>query len=209
MKSKSTPGPKKSHEAEIEKSTAAAEIGDLSRRVAVEDVPDTGLEVSIRAEATECSAIALRAGLIAVERLEADLQITRQTRTQFRVSGPLRARIVQTCVVSLDPFESEIQTDVEADFIAVADSAAKSNRARRNMEADPELPSPTVRLDGPDPITDGRIDLGALVEEFFMLNLDPYPRKPGIRFEEQDFSSETVVKASPFAVLKKLKSKGD
>ena len=33
--------------------------------------------------------------------------------------------------------------------------------------------------DEPDPIIDGKIDLGALTAEFFALGLDPYPRKPG------------------------------
>ena len=42
-----------------------------------------------------------------------------------------------------------------------------------------------VLLDGedaPDPIVDGKIDLGALAAEFLALGLDPYPRKPGVAF---------------------------
>jgi hypothetical protein len=34
----------------------------------------------------------------------------------------------------------------------------------------------------PDPIVDGKIDLGALAAEFMILGLDPYPRKPGVDF---------------------------
>ena len=36
--------------------------------------------------------------------------------------------------------------------------------------------------DDPDPVIDGKIDLGALTAEFFALGLDPYPRKPGAEF---------------------------
>ena len=36
--------------------------------------------------------------------------------------------------------------------------------------------------DDPDPVVDGKIDLGALAAEFFALGLDPYPRKPGAEF---------------------------
>ena len=34
-----------------------------------------------------------------------------------------------------------------------------------------------------DPIMNGQIDLGALAAEFLALNLDLYPRKPGVTFE--------------------------
>ncbi len=36
--------------------------------------------------------------------------------------------------------------------------------------------------DPPDPIVNGRIDLGQLAAEFLALGLDPYPRKPGVEF---------------------------
>ena len=56
--------------------------------------------------------------------------------------------------------------------------------------------------DEPDPIVDGKIDLGALAAEFLALGLDPYPRKPGAEFaapvaEEDD--------DSPFAPLDHFK----
>ena len=53
--------------------------------------------------------------------------------------------------------------------------------------------------DEPDPIVDGKIDLGALAAEFFALGLDPYPRKPGVAFEPP---AEPEPEATPFAVLR-------
>ncbi len=205
MKSKSDSDPKKPRGAEVERAAAASEAAHLSRLIAIADVPDAGLEVSIRADAAECAAIAESDGLVAVESLEADLKIVKQNRTQFKVSGLLRAHIVQTCVVSLDPFQSEIQADVEADFIAPADAGVRK-RAGRDVESEADAAlSFAAQLDAPDLIIDGRIDLGALVEEFLALNLNPYPRKPDARFDEINFSSDAAAKASPFAVLKKLK----
>ena len=52
--------------------------------------------------------------------------------------------------------------------------------------------------DEPDPIIDGKIDLGALAAEFFALGLDPYPRKPGVSFESPEEAEATV---SPFSAL--------
>ena len=52
--------------------------------------------------------------------------------------------------------------------------------------------------DEPDPVIDGKIDLGALAAEFFALGLDPYPRKPGAAFEQ---GAECAPADSPFSAL--------
>ena len=57
--------------------------------------------------------------------------------------------------------------------------------------------------DPPDPIVDGKIDLGALAAEFVALALDPYPRKPGARFEPVDVEPDR--ERIPFAGLARLK----
>jgi uncharacterized metal-binding protein YceD (DUF177 family) len=179
---------------------------NLSRVVGVKDIPETGLEVSMQADAAERAEIAKSAGLIAVDMLEADLAIIKLDETKLRVAGPLRARVVQTCVVSLEPFEAEIHAEVETDFAAQAQkSVPRRSGAKGRKESDDDFSSSfAAQLDAPDPIVDGRIDLGALVEEFLVLNLDPYPRKPGVRFDAAGFSSLPDEMASPFAALKKL-----
>ena len=53
--------------------------------------------------------------------------------------------------------------------------------------------------DEPDPIIDGKIDLGALAAEFFALGLDPYPRKPGVVCSNRPKSREATI--SPFSAL--------
>ena len=57
-------------------------------------------------------------------------------------------------------------------------------------------------VDPPDPIIDGKIDLGALLVEFVALGLDPFPRKPGVVF---DFKDEADVIEHPMAALARLK----
>ena len=179
----------------------------LSCIVEVHEVPEGGLPVAVRADAAERAAVAERAGLIAVELLEADLDIAKQGAAKFTVSGPLKARVVQTCVVSLDPFESEIEAEIAADYVVKAGrSVPRRGRAAPAAEPDEDMSqSFAAQLDAPDQIVDGRIDLGALVEEFLILSLDPYPHKPGVRFEGAEFSDAADEPNSPFAALKQLK----
>ena len=58
--------------------------------------------------------------------------------------------------------------------------------------------------DPPDPIVDGKIDLGALAAEFLALGLDPYPRKPGVAFDPPEPQGG---RDSPFAALAEPKKK--
>jgi len=179
----------------------------ISCIVEVHEVPEGGLQVAVRATEAERAALAKSAGLIAVESLEADLDIAKQGEAKFAVSGTMRARITQTCVVSLDPFESEVEAEVAADYVVKA-ARSVPRRGRAAPVAEPEedvAQSFAAQLDAPDLIVDGRIDLGALVEEFLVLSLDPYPRKPGVRFEGAEFSDSEDKPDSPFAALRQLK----
>lgn len=63
-----------------------------------------------------------------------------------------------------------------------------------------------MTADPPDPITDGKIDLGTLASEFLTLGLDPYPRKPGVSFEPPGgLGVDAAADESPFSILRKLK----
>ena len=96
----------------------------------------------------------------------------------MRVTGAVDAEVTQICVVSLEPFAATIDEPVEVRFAPAAEASA----ARRGGESGDEASFDLDGEDEPDPIVEGRIDLGALAAEFLALGLDPYPRKPGVEF---------------------------
>ena len=55
----------------------------------------------------------------------------------------------------------------------------------------------------PEPLIDGRVDLGAIATEFLMLGIDPYPRKPDAAFEPPAAADDDT--AHPFAALAALR----
>jgi hypothetical protein len=182
------------------------EPSEFSRLVAVDDLPAQGLDLTIQADAVECAALAARAGLVAVESFAADFRLRKVRGSKVQVEGVLRARVVQTCVVSLDPFESDIESPIEAEFEGDAEPEVVPARFRDERGS----PSPVrgAELEAPDPIIDGRIDLGALAAEFLMLSLDPYPRKPGVSFDAAGVSVAGDETGSPFAALRKFTGSG-
>ncbi len=162
---------------------------EFSRPVRVVPLPRDGLTQEIEANPQERAALAALNRLPAIERLRGRFRIAKWRRG-VRVEGELSARVTQTCVVSLEPFDSDIETSVDVKFLPFDPDAPA-----------PESPAEDADEDAPDPIIDGRIDLGALASEFLTLALDPYPRKPGVAFEPPQPPSEGD---SPFERLRAI-----
>ena len=170
----------------------------LSRRLAVSEVPPEGLDVDIQATPAECAALARHNALPAVHAVHAELRARPRRGNGLEIEGELRARLRQTCVTTLEEFDSELVEPIQMRFAPPRD---ETPRNRRRHEESTEI---TLDEDPPDPLIGGVVDLGAVVSEFFTLALDPYPRKPGANFVEPQPGDETQA-VSPFATLGRLK----
>ena len=179
----------------------------FSYPINVADVPQSGLDVSIEADAATLRALAIADGLPNIARLEATFHVVPKGSHMLNVRGEVHARVTQICGVSLEPFESELVESIDVDFAPPAEAAAAA--AAFAALVDDAAADVVAERDPPDPITDGKIDLGMLASEFLALGLDPYPRKPGVSFEApagQDAAAARVDE-SPFSVLRKLKQR--
>ncbi len=156
----------------------------LSRPLVVDDIPEKGATVEVAADADERALLAKAFGLVEIKALTGRFEVKRKGREAV-AKGEVTATVVQTCVVTLDPFDAEVKEAVDLRFAPDA----------------PALDDDTAPPDAPDPIVDGRIDLGAITAEFLALGLDPYPKKPGASFS---FEGEDD-KENPFAALAALK----
>src|SRR4051794_25001558 len=165
--------------------------------VVVAQIPDTGLHRDLKADQATCNAVAEVGGLRVVLSVQASFDVTPKNGGRFQVAGHVRARVGQTCVVTLEEIESEIDESIELIFAPpeqVPQMAALVDEAEESGEDTP---------DPPEPIENGIIDLGRLAPDALYLGLDPYPRKPDAFFE-------LLVEAAdpedhPFAALKALK----
>jgi hypothetical protein len=187
---------------------------ELSRPVAAAEVPEEGLDVHVVARPDECAALAAADGIAALTRLEADLRLRREGAGGLRVEGELRADLRQICVVTLEEFDVTIVEPIDVAFAPERKPRPPAEPSRRTRRpAEPEEPEPSshfVDLEGdePDPLIDGRIDLGAIVAEFLALAIDPYPRKPGASFAAAPPEGDDAPPRSPFAGLGDALRKG-
>lgn len=164
---------------------------EMHRPVAIGQVGPAGLEREVVATPAECAAIAARLLIPGVEALSCRFRLTPLGQGVIAAKGLLAARVTQECVVTTDPFESEVREEFRIRFIPEAQFVEPEEDDLLDLEADDELP-----------YAGHHIDLGEAAVEQLALALDPYPRKPGAELEGLDAPEPPEdAPASPFAAL--------
>jgi uncharacterized metal-binding protein YceD (DUF177 family) len=166
------------------------------RMVPLARVGEAGLSQSIEAKAAEREKIARYLGLQALAKLTAEVTLNPWRDEGLRVEGTLRADVTQTCVVTLDPVDAHVEASFVRRFLP-PEMLERDESEHREVFVDPEGEDPAEPL-GRD------IDLGEILVEELSLNLDPYPRKPGVEFHPDKAGAP---RENPFAKLAKLKAR--
>jgi hypothetical protein len=185
--------------------------------ITLEDIPETGEHFDLEPDADVRAAVAKVAGLRDLPRLKASFDVTRRGADGLHVVGAVSATVGQTCVVTLDPVENEIEETIDLAFmprqvqhqvqrqIAETSDAETSDAETSDDDTTEEPERRDVKWNDPEPLIGGAIDLGALATEFLILGLDPYPRKQGAVFQPPH---DDKPDPGPFAGLAKLKGEG-
>lgn len=187
----------------------------LSRPQPVDSIPPAGVACLVEATEAECKALARFIKILAVHELSASLRAEREG-SRVRVTGTVKARVSQACVVTLEPVDELIDEEIEQVF-APKEEADAAYAAAGLPDDDIDTMEPEdidfsaidlAALDDPDAlpdaIVDGQIDFGHVIYETLVIALDPYPRRPDAQFAPE---AEPDGFGSPFAALAALKSR--
>jgi len=177
-----------------------APVCEFSRVVSVARIPPKGIEELLEAKPSEREALAKRFGLVALPSLKAQLTLIPSGQQVIAATGTIEAEVVQSCIVTLEPIKSRLNIDVDIVFIP-AEAVRESCDASQEAELDEEF----------EYFAEGKIDIGEQVAQQLGINIDPYPRKKGVKLGAVEFGKK-VEKIKPFAKLataiKAKKNKG-
>jgi len=156
--------------------------------------------------------LARRAGVDALESVEATVTVQRVRGGVIHAMGSLQAQVIQSCVVTLAPIHTHINDQFEGWYggedTAVSFARAKSERDAKKANMEMEILEESV---DPEPIIAGLIDLGELAAQHLCLSINPYPRAPGVMHNQGvDDVSDTggaAIRKNPFEALKDWKEK--
>ncbi|WP_040604376.1 YceD family protein [Sagittula stellata] len=154
-------------------------------------------------DATARAELATALGIVAVRKLRFEGTLAPRGKDGWQLEAKLGATVVQSCIVTLDPVTTRIDTTVLRRFVPA-----------RWLE-DPEAGSETEvpEDDSLEPLGEV-IDLASVMEEELALALPPYPRKEGVELGAAQFAEPGVTPITdedvrPFAGLADLKKKMD
>jgi len=169
--------------------TSDASQFEFSRPLTIDRIGVEGYDITVQADPAECAALAARMHLPAVQSLTCRFRL-RPARgigkgDSFEGQGSLRAKVTQTCVVTLDDFPTELSEEFIVHFVPAG-----------TEDEEPELDSVDEI-----PYTGTVIDLGEASAEQLALALEPYPRKPGVELEQDS----AISAENPFARLAALR----
>ncbi|MPY69366.1 MAG: DUF177 domain-containing protein [Alphaproteobacteria bacterium] len=171
------------------------------------ELPAGGRRYVLEAGPKERAALASRFGLVSIEAFTAEMELERVPGGDFlRLKGRLRADVVQSCVVTLEPVRAAV--DETVDILYAADPGG-AEAFEDDMTRDVEL------LEGDS------LDIGEIAAEEMALMLDPYPRAPGASLEalgpslparlreeiEGAGTAEREGRRAPFEILAAMKRK--
>ena len=185
---------------------------EFSRPVDVSKLPTKGRHFHHQATAAECEQLSQRLSLLALKEMTFEAHLTPSHRhTKVHAVGRIDAIITQACSVTLEPMDTHIDMPFEIrfeEFDEAEENASHDTHKDAIMDVDLDADDP------PEPIVDGALDMGEAVVQLTALEIDPFPRKPGLPFEDKaahprgkaDEEAE-IQTPNPFAVLASLKDK--
>ena len=168
---------------------------EFSRSVRVDALGTAPRKLHIEAEDAERAALARRFGLIAIDRLAAELSLSRSG-NEVAVAGTLSAAVTQACAATGAPLAAEVEAPFELVFRPQPEAGDDDEEVELG-EGDLDV----VFYDS------ASIDVGEAVAETLLLNLDPYPRVPGAEEALKAAGVKSEEEAGPFAALAGLKDK--
>ena len=160
------------------------------------EVSRGAVNLDLAPDAAARAAIAQELDLVALPRFTAEARVA-PWHDGVVLSGRFAGLVTQICGVSLEPFDQSIDGEFEVRLVP-AGSPNLPGEDGGELTLDLEEADPPEALDGDE------IDVAAYVVEHLALELDPFPRKPGVEFE---FEDPDAAQASPFAVLKTLQDR--
>lgn len=168
---------------------------EFSRTLRADTIGAEPKKLHVEADEGERGALARRFGLVALDRLEADVEVS-EGNGDIVARGRIRAAVEQSCVVTREPVSSEIDESFTVRF--------RPPPTDDGDEEEIELGEEEMDVIFSDA---GLVDVGEAVAQTLALQLDPYPRAPAAEAALRQAGVKDEAEAGPFGALAGLKDK--
>ncbi|MDH5188046.1 MAG: DUF177 domain-containing protein [Rhodospirillaceae bacterium] len=208
----------------IDKNPHSQEDYELSRIISVKDTMSSPgpVDIEIIADQGELAALAKRFDLVEISSLSANVRLAAigpiatgakdgDMSPDILAQVDFKANLTQTCSVTLEPISDEIEAHISQIFSprwqsALADESEDSEEDGEFIEITDIDAIIDIIPDPPEPIINGKINIGEFIAEELAVRINPFPRKKGVEFEwVNDNLDDSDGSLNPFSALKALK----
>lgn len=148
---------------------------EIERLVDLDRMGNRGAALDIVASDGERAALAKRFGFLGLPAFSARVTVDLRPGRQVVVEGRLRGKVIQACILTLEPVTQELDDTFRIVF-------QQDMAEERDPESGEALLS--AQADAPEPLSGNMLDVGEIVAEQLSLAADPYPRRPGVKLED-------------------------
>lgn len=146
-----------------------------------------GISVAGQLDEQACREMAERFAFQQVHHVHYDLKIKLISKQCWELRGTIKAKLIQSCVVTTVPVKDVIDATIRERFVS-------------DIEENDEI---NVQDSAVEPLLEGCIPLRETVFQFIAVTANPYPRSDGAP-ETQEFGPK-IEKENPFSKLNQLK----
>ena len=172
--------------------------------IKIAELPPSGLDIRWTLEEPSRQHLADRLAVKSLEKFAIDISIRMEKSSTPRVAvdGSLEATVVQSCSVTLEPVVSKFSIPVSLIF---KEKAAEPAHLLKEIDVEEHDP--------PEQMIDGQFDVGDMLVQLLAVEINPFPRKPGVSLENMPEAKARLDPAQdsetnkPFAALAALKGK--
>jgi uncharacterized metal-binding protein YceD (DUF177 family) len=168
---------------------------EFSRPVRIDTLGAGPRQIEIGANEEERAALARRFGIVEIERLSAEAELTRSG-DHVVAAGRLAAKVTQSCVATGESIPETVEEEFRIEF--------RPQPALTSAEEEIELSEgelDVVFYEG------SAVDMGEAVAETLSLSLDPYPRAPNAEEALREAGVKSEGEAGAFGALAALRDK--
>lgn len=162
----------------------------------VHEIPRAGVTQHRQASPELREELAADLDIPACNSLVADYRIQNAGKGRFELTGRVKAALMRTCIVTLEPVPEDIDEPLDCTFLPpeqIPNNQAEEEEALAVEEIE------AIRHD--------RLEVGRVIYEVVAASMDPYPRTANAELEDAtEGQAEDQSSEHPFAALSRLKN---
>lgn len=174
---------------------------EFSRKIEARKLALSAQSLKLVANSCECAKLAQRFGLVELQEFSGVVRVRKTEKPGvFEASGNLTAKLVQQCVVTLDPIVSVIDGDFC--LLLVKSSDNPKVLPLRELNIDPNEQEW-------EPLDEEVIDFGEILAQYLSLDIVPFPRREDADVTEimsldgmVTFNEPVRERKNPFSILR-------